>query len=210
MHGRRRLDRQRCGKTIHALTDRSQPHSRVFVGRCGARCVRKPVCRINQLVDSRAMVPLKQFDDSRQLRAAAWSGRAWRARRDGRGPSGCYCFFQVGLAPAPRVVGKLNASPINALRWRAIGGPDRENSQKQPDNSQTRRSAVKRLIRLRKNLAARAARGPRQCLETLVTRRLACRGWARSSCARCSSRWTRTSGASPYARRSTSCSSNSR
>src|SRR5271157_4559001 len=27
MHGRRRLDRQRCGKTIHALTDRSQPRS---------------------------------------------------------------------------------------------------------------------------------------------------------------------------------------
>src|SRR5208337_158575 len=76
-------------------------------------------------------------------------------------------MFQVGLGPAPRVVGKLNASPINALRWRAIGGADRENSQKQPDNSQTRRSAVKRLIILRKNLAARAACGPRACPKTL-------------------------------------------
>ena len=45
------------------------------------------------------------------------------------GPFGCCRFFQVGLAPAPRVVGKINASPINALRWRAIGGADRDNSQ---------------------------------------------------------------------------------
>ena len=36
---------------------------------------------------------------------------------------------QVGLAPAPHVVGKRNASPINALRWRAIGGADWELSQ---------------------------------------------------------------------------------
>ena len=44
-------------------------------------------------------------------------------------------------------------------------------SGKQPDNSQTRRSAVKCLRYLRENKAARAAHGPRACRETLVASR---------------------------------------
>src|SRR5208337_2960247 len=50
------------------------------------------------------------------------------------------------------------------------GEPIGRTSQKQPDNSQTRRSAAKYLRRRRKNLTAKAARGPRACPETLVAR----------------------------------------
>ena len=43
--------------------------------RC-ARSVRKPPRSVDQLVNGRATIPLKQFDDLRQLRAAARSGGA--------------------------------------------------------------------------------------------------------------------------------------
>ncbi len=43
--------------------------------RC-ARSVRKPSRRIDQLVNGRATIPSKQFDDLRQLRPAAGSGGA--------------------------------------------------------------------------------------------------------------------------------------
>ena len=56
--------------------DRQREAALAQPGQRCARSVRKPPRRIDQLVNGRPAIPLKQFDDLRQLRPAARSGGA--------------------------------------------------------------------------------------------------------------------------------------
>ena len=100
----RPIDRHREG----ALAQPSQ--------RC-ARGVRKPPRRIDQFVDGRAAIPLKQFDDLRELRPAARSGGA-RGRSLVRSTPDQRPHFKEGAKSlVARTTARKTGERLRVRRW---------------------------------------------------------------------------------------------